>query len=191
MPGGVGDLRTRRPRGLADACLPPVRPGHQRDLRWWTGWTVALTKQALADGGPVPEVEPEEGARLGRRRRRRRPTTTGRSWVALLPSLDPTTMGWKQRGGTSPACADAFDRNGNAGPTIWADGRVVGAWAQAPDGAIRSHWFGSVSDRTRRRRRRRRPSGCARCSARPGSRVRFLAAHLQKSTEPAEPARLG
>ncbi|MGW0735579.1 DNA glycosylase AlkZ-like family protein [Streptomyces sp. NPDC002851] len=29
-----------------------------------------------------------------------------------------------------------YDRNGNIGPTIWADGRIVGAWAQRPDGHI-------------------------------------------------------
>jgi hypothetical protein len=29
-----------------------------------------------------------------------------------------------------------FDRNGNAGPTIWVDGRVVGAWMQTPAGEI-------------------------------------------------------
>ena len=44
-------------------------------------------------------------------------------------------MGWKLRDWYLPAAAaDAFDRNGNAGPTLWVDGRVVGAWAQAPDG---------------------------------------------------------
>jgi len=29
-----------------------------------------------------------------------------------------------------------FDRSGNAGPTIWWEGRVVGGWAQRPDGEI-------------------------------------------------------
>ena len=29
-----------------------------------------------------------------------------------------------------------FDRNGNAGPTIWVDGRVVGGWAQRKSGEI-------------------------------------------------------
>ncbi len=27
-----------------------------------------------------------------------------------------------------------FDRNGNAGPTVWADGQIVGGWIQRPDG---------------------------------------------------------
>jgi len=29
-----------------------------------------------------------------------------------------------------------FDRNGNAGPTVWADGQIVGGWIQRPDGKI-------------------------------------------------------
>ncbi|MEY2450454.1 MAG: hypothetical protein QOD92_28, partial [Acidimicrobiaceae bacterium] len=29
-----------------------------------------------------------------------------------------------------------FDRAGNAGPTVWWDGRVVGAWTQRKDGEI-------------------------------------------------------
>ncbi|MCA9556470.1 MAG: winged helix DNA-binding domain-containing protein, partial [Myxococcales bacterium] len=29
-----------------------------------------------------------------------------------------------------------FDRNGNVGPTIWVDGRVVGGWAQRSDGEV-------------------------------------------------------
>jgi hypothetical protein len=74
-----------------------------------------------------------------------------KSWVAVLPSLDPTTMGWKDRAWyLDPACADAFDGVGNAGATIWADGRVVGAWAMGEDGSFLSHYFLEVSDATRR-----------------------------------------
>lgn len=29
-----------------------------------------------------------------------------------------------------------FDCTGNAGPTVWVDGRVVGGWAQRPDGSV-------------------------------------------------------
>jgi len=46
-------------------------------------------------------------------------------------------MGWAERGwflgGHKPAL---FDRNGNAGPTVWWNGRVVGGWAQRPDGEV-------------------------------------------------------
>jgi hypothetical protein len=58
-------------------------------------------------------------------------------WVALLPALDPTTMGWKRRawyvGEHAPLL---FDRNGNAGPTVWSNGRIVGGWAQRPTGEV-------------------------------------------------------
>ena len=29
-----------------------------------------------------------------------------------------------------------FDRSGNAGPTVWCDGRIVGGWAGRKDGRI-------------------------------------------------------
>jgi len=57
--------------------------------------------------------------------------------IALLPALDATTMGWNERawymGKHTPRL---FDRNGNAGPTVWLDGGVVGGWAQRRDGEV-------------------------------------------------------
>jgi len=68
------------------------------------------------------------------------PVAQAEPWVAFLPSLDPTTMGWKERaftlGDHGAFAGPLFDRNGNAGPTVWADGRVVGGWAQAADGTV-------------------------------------------------------
>src|SRR5215218_8960306 len=58
-------------------------------------------------------------------------------WAVLLPTLDPTTMGWKERDwylGTHGSVL--FDSAGNAGPTVWWDGRVVGGWSQRRDGEI-------------------------------------------------------
>ena len=58
-------------------------------------------------------------------------------WVALLPILDATTMGWKDRGWyLGPHRAALFDSAGNAGPTIWVEGRIVGGWARWPSGEI-------------------------------------------------------
>ncbi len=73
-------------------------------------------------------------------------------WVAVLPSLDPTTMGWKARDWYLPdAARDAFDNYGNGGPTLWVDGRIVGAWAQHPkEGDIRIHFFENVPQARRR-----------------------------------------
>ena len=59
------------------------------------------------------------------------------SSTALLPALDPTVMGWKERawylGEHAPAL---FDRSGNAGPTVWWNGRIVGGWVQRKDGEV-------------------------------------------------------
>ena len=61
----------------------------------------------------------------------------GEPWAALLPALDPTPMGWSERGWFLGDHAPAlFDRSGNVGPTVWWDGRIVGGWAQRKDGEI-------------------------------------------------------
>ena len=55
--------------------------------------------------------------------------------VALLPTLDPTTMGWTARDWyLGEHRAQLFDSAGNAGATVWWRGRVVGGWAARPDG---------------------------------------------------------
>ena len=46
-------------------------------------------------------------------------------------------MGWADRGWFLGGHGQAlFDTNGNAGPTVWLDGRVVGGWAQRRSGEI-------------------------------------------------------
>ena len=58
-------------------------------------------------------------------------------WAALLPVLDPTVMGWKERGFyLGPHAPHLFDSNGNAGTTAWWDGRVVGCWVQDEAGVV-------------------------------------------------------
>jgi hypothetical protein len=144
LPGGLGELEPRSASAeLARRWLARFGPATTVDLRWWTGWTAAATSRALADVGAVQVdldgtpgwVAPGDDL-----------VAAPEPWVAALPSLDPTTMGWKLRDWYLPAAAaDAFDRNGNAGPTLWVDGRVVGAWAQAPDGELRVHYFERVA----------------------------------------------
>jgi hypothetical protein len=46
-------------------------------------------------------------------------------------------MAWRHRGWyLGPHAPRLFDRNGNAGPTIWVGGRVVGAWGQRQSGEV-------------------------------------------------------
>jgi hypothetical protein len=108
------------------------------------GWTVSMTKAALRDCGAV-EVSLAEGQGWLAPGDEEPERPVG-PWVALLPGLDPTTMGWKQRDWYLPAAAaHAFDRMGNAGPTIWVDGQVAGAWVQRADGEIATRMFAELT----------------------------------------------
>lgn len=120
---------------LVRRWLRAFGPGAQRDIQWWTGWTVATTKRAIAAVKAV-EVELDDGFGLALADDLGA-TKAPSPWVALLPALDTTTMGWVERGWYLGDHAKAlFDRNGNAGPTIWVDGRVVGGWAQRKSGEV-------------------------------------------------------
>jgi len=56
-------------------------------------------------------------------------------------------MGWMERDWyLGDHAGTLFDRNGNAGPTIWADGRVVGGWAQGAGGEIVTRLLEPVGD---------------------------------------------
>ncbi|WP_375431910.1 winged helix DNA-binding domain-containing protein [uncultured Friedmanniella sp.] len=143
LPGGLGDRDPAEAAAeLADHYLRRFGPATTTDLQWWTGWTKTGTVRALAAAAAVP-VE-MDGVR-GWLAAGDDGATDPEPWVAVLPSLDPTTMGWKERDWYLPAAAaDAFDRRGNAGPTLWVDGRVVGAWAQTKDGRLLTHYFERV-----------------------------------------------
>ena len=65
------------------------------------------------------------------------PVADTEHWVALLPALDPTPMGWQNRDWyLGPHGTELFDRTGNVSPTVWCDGRIVGGWAQRPSGDV-------------------------------------------------------
>jgi len=135
---------------LVRRWLATFGPGTTKDIQWWTGWTVATVKKALTGIGPV-EVELDDGSAgwlLPDDLERTAPPAS--PWVALLPALDPTIMGWQARDWyLGQHRRQLFDTNGNAGPTIWLDGRVVGGWIQLRDGAIASRLLEDVGHEAR------------------------------------------
>jgi hypothetical protein len=137
LPDGMPALDPAPARAeLARRYLAGFGPATTADLKWWTGWTVAQTKAALAAVGAT-EVLLEGEVQGWVLPDDLEPVRAPGSWVAFLPSLDPTTMGWQQRGWYLGAHGPAlFDRNGNAGPTVWVDGRIVGGWTQRRSGEV-------------------------------------------------------
>jgi len=136
LPGGISQLTTDVARAeLARRWLAAFGPGTLTDLRWWTGWTGAEVRRALGAIGAVEvELDGERGFVLANDVEPVRPPDP---WAALLPALDPSVMGWSQRGWfLGDHGPELFDRSGNAAPTVWWDGRVVGGWAQRKDGEI-------------------------------------------------------
>ncbi len=111
-------------------------PGTEADLVWWLGSTKAVVRHSLAELGAV-EVALSEG--IGHLLPDDLDDVPEREpWPALLPVLDPTVMGWRQRGFylADDDVPHLFDSNGNAGTTAWWDGRIVGCWVQDQDGAV-------------------------------------------------------
>ncbi|NED63431.1 winged helix DNA-binding domain-containing protein, partial [Streptomyces sp. SID10244] len=113
-------------------------PGTETDLVWWLGSTKRAVRTALA-GLDVVEVDLDDGNTgyvLADDVPGDGPADDTADPVAfLLPELDPTTMGWKQRDFyLGPHVEHVFDRNGNGGQTAWWDGRIVGGWRQHKDG---------------------------------------------------------
>jgi hypothetical protein len=134
---GLADLPVAEAQAELVRCwLARYGPGTEADLAWWTGWTRTTVRRALAAVGAEPVdldegtgfVLPDDTA----------PVVPVSPWAVLLPALDPTPMGWQHRDWYLPAehRAQLFDQTGNVGPTVWWDGRVVGGWAQRPDGQI-------------------------------------------------------
>ncbi|MBA3606189.1 MAG: winged helix DNA-binding domain-containing protein [Acidimicrobiia bacterium] len=143
---------------LVRRWLRAYGPGTLTDLAWWTKWAKADVRAALAAVGavevtvdgdcdaPVPawiladdvdQTPPETALR------------DGRPPVSLLPGLDSTMMGWKERGWyLGPHAGPMFDRNGNAGPTIWVGGCAVGVWSQRADGQVVTALLEPLDDET-------------------------------------------
>ena len=155
FPDGIPDLDEDAARvELARAWLEAFGPATVADLKWWTGWNLGQARRAVA-ALDVREVEVEVGA------------PGDQAWAdgvmlratgldaaldaaldpalddvvaghaALLPTLDPTTMGWTARDWYLGAHrGQLFDSAGNAGATVWWQGRIVGLWIVRPDGEV-------------------------------------------------------
>jgi hypothetical protein len=120
---------------LVERWLRAFGPGTAADLKWWLGSTVAAVRRALTDLDAVEvEVAGQTGYLLPDDLE---PPDPVEPWAALLPPLDPTTMGWFERDWyLGPYKAQLFDASGNAGPTVWWDGRIVGGWRQSDTGEV-------------------------------------------------------
>jgi hypothetical protein len=137
-------------RELVRRWLSSFGPGTDDDLVWWLGATKTAVRAALEaldavpvslDGGAVGWLLPDDLDEV------RDPGP----WVALLPVLDPTVMGWKGRDFyLGPHREQIFEIRGNAGTTAWADGRVVGCWVQNGDGVVQVRLLEQVPARTRK-----------------------------------------
>jgi hypothetical protein len=137
QPGGIPEMSTvDAEEELARRWLAAFGPATVDDLRWWTGWTATQTKRALGRIDPVEvDLDGTHGIVLPDDLDPVPPVDE--PWVALLPGLDPTAMGWNRREFYLGEHAERlFDNTGNVSPTVWLDGRIVGGWAQRKDGEV-------------------------------------------------------
>ena len=152
MAAWIGAPMPEVPKAEAQATLmrkwlAVFGPGTELDMKWWTGWPVTQVRAALSSIGAV-EVNLDSGTGYVLPDDVE-PVDTPDPWVALLPSLDPTTMGWKEREWyLGPHTPKLFDRNGNAGQTIWVDGKIVGGWGQTRSAEVRIGLLEDVGRKT-------------------------------------------
>ena len=136
LPGGVPTWPLAEAQAeLVRRWLRGFGPATIADVKWWTGLPMGQVRPAVAATGAVEvDLDGTSGLVLADDLD---PVPSPEPWAALLPALDPTTMGWAGRDFyLGPHRPVLFDRNGNAGPAIWWDGRVVGGWAQRASGEV-------------------------------------------------------
>lgn len=136
---------------LARRYLAAFGPATEADVVWWLGSTKTAVRRALADVHAVA-VDLEDGRTAYLLADDLDEEPPIEPWAALLPTLDGTTMGWKERDFyLDPADVPyLFDSAGNAGPTAWWDGRIVGTWVQDDAARVRVVPRGSLSRAARK-----------------------------------------
>jgi hypothetical protein len=122
---------------LVRSYLRTFGPVTERDLAWWFRASKSAIRQALSDLNAV-QVRLERAQTGWVLPDDPDPEPPVEPWAALLPALDATTMGWKDRDFyVDPDFAPAaFDQAANAGTTAWWNGQIVGAYAQDEVGQI-------------------------------------------------------
>lgn len=129
-------------------------PATAGDVKWWFGTTLTAVRTALTDIGAVEvDMDGTPGYALPDDLE---PELEAPPWCALLPGLDATTMGWFGRDWyLGEHRVQVFDRNGNAGPTAWWSGRIVGGWYQDDDARVQLQLLEDPGRDGRRALRRR------------------------------------
>ncbi len=136
LPGGLPEIEPAPARvELVRRWLAAFGPATMADVKWWTGWSATETKAAVAAAGAVEvDLDGTTGLLLAEDLDE---MPAPEPAAVLLPSLDPTPMGWVEREWyVGPHRSQLFDRTGNIGPTVWWDGRIVGAWGLRADGEV-------------------------------------------------------
>src|SRR5262245_41712894 len=81
---------------VVERWLRAFGPATLTDLKWWLGSTITAARAALADVGAV-EVDVEGAGPGWLHPDDLEVETPVEPWAALLPALDPSTMGWSER----------------------------------------------------------------------------------------------
>jgi hypothetical protein len=134
-------------RLLVRRYLAAYGPATLGDAAWWTGLGVGPVRRAVRQLGE-DVVEVAVAGLTGQLLMTRDDLAVLQTrspidgpYVALLPELDPFTMGYKERDRyLEPQHRDlVFDRGGNATSTILVDGVVVGVWdvSDRPEPTVR------------------------------------------------------
>jgi len=154
---------------LVRRYLAAFGPATFDDVRWWTGLSRREVQAGLEALKPAVQEVTVEGwgdrylmlnddadadvpsSAYIRVQRLRDFAPPDAPYAFILPGLDPYIMGYRDRGRflAPEHRSKVFDRAGNAMPTVWANGRVVGAWGQRKDGSVVYSLFGPVGEEER------------------------------------------